>query len=132
MTALFPKRWNIEEFFNCEADLGWKRASTLNLNIRLGKLSLALLAQAATYQLRKNLPDGIRNYTSESLARKFFQCIDGDIRVKNDTIIVTYYNAPITSTLKERYMNLPEKLAAEGINPRVPWLFDFKVDFRFK
>jgi len=58
MTALFPKRWNIEEFFNCEADLGWNRASTLNLNIRLGKLSLALLAQAASYQLRKNLPDG--------------------------------------------------------------------------
>jgi hypothetical protein len=27
---------------------------------------------------------------------------------------------------------LPEKLEAEGVNPKVPWLYNFKVDFRFK
>jgi len=28
--------------------------------------------------------------------------------------------------------NLPEKLAAERVDPRVPWLFNFKLDFRFR
>lgn len=132
MTLVFPERWNIEEFFNCESTLGWNRASTLNLNIRFGRLSMALIAQATCYELRKKLPGGIKNWTAESLARKFFNGIDGDIRVKDDTIIVTFYNAPAVNALKEHYENLPAKLEAEGVNPKVPWLYNFKVDFRFK
>ena len=27
---------------------------------------------------------------------------------------------------------LPDKLTAEGIQPTIPWLYDFKLDFRFK
>ena len=131
MTLVFPERWNIEEFFNMEAALGWNRASTLNLNIRFGKLSMALIAQAAIYELRKKLPNNISNWTAESMARKLFSGIDGDIRVKDDTIIVTLYNAP-TSIIKEYYVNLPQKLESEGVDPRVPWLYNFKVDFRFK
>jgi hypothetical protein len=90
MTLVFPERWNIEEFFNCESTLGWNRASTLNLNIRFGRLSMALIAQAACYELRKKLPGGIKDWTAESLAQKLFNGIDGDLRVKDDTIIVTF------------------------------------------
>lgn len=50
----YQKRWSIEEFFNFDGAMGFDRASTFNLNIRYGKMSLALLAQAATYELRKN------------------------------------------------------------------------------
>ena len=35
LTQNYPKRWTIEEFFNFEGDMGWNRASTFNLNIRL-------------------------------------------------------------------------------------------------
>lgn len=56
LSAVYPQRWTVEEFFNFEQAMGWKRASTLNLNIRYGKMSLALLAQAAMYQLRGKLP----------------------------------------------------------------------------
>lgn len=132
MTLVFPERWNIEEFFNMESPLGWNRASTFNLNIRFGKLSMALIAQAAIYELRKKLPGHLSNWTAESMARKIFSGIDGDIRVKYDTIIVTFYNLPETNTLKKYYVNLPKKLEAEGIDPRVPWLYNFKVDFRFR
>jgi hypothetical protein len=51
MTIVFPERWNIEEFFNMEAALGWNRASTLNLHIRFGKLTMALIAQALVWDL---------------------------------------------------------------------------------
>lgn len=132
MTLIFPQRWNIEEFFNMESALGWNRASTLNLHIRFAKLSMALIAQAAIYQLRQKLPGDINNWTAASMARKLFNGIDGDLRVKDDTIIVTFYNAPQADTLKDHYINLPQKLEAEGIDPRVPWLYNFKVDFRFK
>jgi hypothetical protein len=132
MTLAFPQRWNIEEFFNTEAALGWNRASTLNLHIRYGRLSMALIGQAVICGVRQKLPGDINNWTAESIAKNLFAAIDGDIRVKDDTIIVTFYNAPDADNLKQYYENLPMKLEAEGIDPKVPWLYNFKVDFRFK
>ncbi len=132
MTFIFPERWNIEEFFNVESALGWNRASTLNLNIRCGKLSMALLAQAAIYQLRQKLPSRMKNWTVESIAQNLFSGIDGDLRVKDDTIIATLYNAPEEAAFRENYEHLPQKLVAQGLDPRIPWLYNFKLDFRFK
>lgn len=132
MSLIFPERWKIEEFFNTEGALGWNRASTLNLNIRFGRMTMALIAQAVIYQLRQKLSKAILNWNAESMAQRFFKGIDGDIRVKDDTIVVTCYNAPKAEFLKEQYEKLPQKLRAQNIDPRVPWLFDFKLDFRFK
>jgi hypothetical protein len=128
----YPERWTVEEFFNFEGALGWNRAATLNLNIRYGKLSLALIAQAATYQLKQKLPPPFKKWTAKHLAYELFRGIDGDLRVKNDTIIATLYNAPETAHLQRYYKNLPAKLESQGIDPRIPWLFNFKLDFRFK
>ena len=132
MTVLFPGRWNIEEFFNTESAFGWNRASTLNLNIRFGRLSMSLIAQAVTYRFRQKLPQELKNLTAEKMAERLFDSIDGDIRVKKDTIVVTLYNALNAKYFKEQYENLPKKLKAKGVDPRIPWLFDFKLDFRFK
>jgi len=52
--------------------------------------------------------------------------------VKDDTIIVTYYNAPNSERMKTHYEGLPDKLAKEVVCPSVPWLYNFKLDFRFK
>lgn len=128
----FPMRWTIEEFFNFEASMGWNRAATLNLNIRYGKMSLALIAQAVAYQLRQKLPKPYRTWTAEHLSNSVFCGISSDISVKNDRIIVTLYNVPEYLGLKKYYEGMPEKLEAEGIDPRVPWLYNFKVDYRFK
>ncbi|MQY78680.1 MAG: hypothetical protein GH151_05710 [Bacteroidetes bacterium] len=128
----FPERWTIEEFFNFEAAIGWNRAATMNLNIRYGKMSLALIAQAATFQLRQKLPKPYKVWTAKHLADSLFHSIDGDLKVKDDTIIVTLYNVPENLNLKRHYGNLPQKLEKEGVDPRIPWLFNFKVDFRFK
>lgn len=132
ITEHYQKRWSIEDFFNFDGAMGFDRASTFNLNIRYGKMSLALLAQAATYQLRQRLPKPYNRWNAVHLADVLFNSIDGDIRVKNDTILVNCYNAPKEFELAKNYINLPQKLEAEGINPHVPWLYDFKLDFRFK
>lgn len=132
LTENYKDRWTIEDFFNFDGAMGLDRASTLNLNIRYGKLSLGLIAQAVVYQFRQKLPKPYIRWNAEHVAKSIFSGIDGDLRVKNDTIIVTLYNVPKELNLQKHYENLPQKLAAEGINSKVPWLYDFKVDFRFK
>ena len=56
----YPQRWHVEEFFNAYQALGWKRAGTLNLNIRFGQMSLALIAQTVCHQLRQRLGASFR------------------------------------------------------------------------
>jgi hypothetical protein len=34
--------------------------------------------------------------------------------------------------LRTHYEDLPEKLRQQGIEPRIPWLYDYLLDFRFK
>ena len=128
----YPKRWHLEEFFNANQALGWKRAGTLNLNIRYGHMTMALIAEAAIHQLRRRLNLPLAQWDSAHLAKDFFRGLEGDIRVANDTIIVTYYNAPQAQHLRPHYENLPEKLAKDKIQPQIPWLYNFKLDFRFR
>jgi len=132
LTEDFPRRWHIEEFFNAYQAIGWRRAGTQNLHIRYGRMSLALIAQAATFQLRQQLDKTTAGWDAQHLADDLLAGMEGDVRVRDDTIVVTYYNAPHAGRLEERYAGMPARLEAEGIDPRVPWLYDLKLDFRFK
>lgn len=128
----YPQRWHVEEFFNTDQKLGWKRAGTLNLNIRYGQMTLALVAQAVLHQLRGRVGDPVTQWDAPHLAKDLLQGLDGDVRVNRDTIIITYYNAPNADQLRSHYEDLPGRLESEGVDPRIPWLYDFKLDFRFK
>jgi hypothetical protein len=132
LTSDFPDRWHIEEFFRFDQDLGWKRAGTLNLHIRLAQMSLALVAQAVIHQLRLRLGAPFQQWDSPHFARDFFAGLEGDLRVEGETIVVTYYNAPAAADWKRHFENLPKQLEQERVDPRIPWLYDFKLDFRFK
>ncbi|MFU8861821.1 MAG: hypothetical protein ACNA8K_15505, partial [Cyclonatronaceae bacterium] len=131
ITSHYHRRWSIENFFNFENKMGLNRASTLNLNIRYGKLALDMVGQAGTYGLRSKLKGPYQTWNAEHLAREVLAWVDGDIRVKDDTIVVTFYGAP-DHLDRSQYTNLPGILAAENIDPRIPWLYNFKLDFRFK
>jgi hypothetical protein len=132
LTVEYPKRWHAEEFFNSEQALGWDRAGTANLHIRYGQMTMSLLAQAAVYQLRQRLGEPESSWDSRHLAQGLLGALEGDVRVIEDTIVVTYYNAPTAPALRSAYAGLPAKLTAEGIDPRIPWLYNFKLDFRFR
>jgi len=132
LTVQYPKRWHVEEFFNAYQSLGWKRAGTLNLNIRYGRMTFALLAQASLHTLRKRLGDPYESWEASHFANRLLAGLDGDLRVSDDTIIVTFYNAPNSEHLQQHYKDLPAKLEREGVDPRIPWLYDYKLDFRFK
>ncbi len=132
LTEHFPKRWHVEEFFNAHQALGWDRAGTCNLNIRYGQMTMALIAQAAIDQLRKRLALPEETWDAKHLAKAYFFGLEGDVRVDSNTIIVTYYNAPDADKLRAQYENLPAKLKSENIDPRIPWLYGFELDFRFR
>ena len=127
----YDKRWSVEEFFRFENDMGLNRASTMNLNIRYANLSMAMLAQAATYELRKNMTCDYRKWDARHLANEVLAWNDGDIKVKDDTIIVTFYGSS-DYIKKDEYINLPAKLIQNGIDPHIPWLYNYKLDFRFR
>jgi hypothetical protein len=128
----YPQRWHIEEFFNVYQKLGWQRAGTLNLNIRFAQMSLALVAQTVCNQLRQRLGEPFATWDAPHFASTIFRGIDGDIRVTDNTILVTLYNAPHPETLKQHYENLPQILEHQHLDPRIPWLYNFKLDFRFR
>jgi hypothetical protein len=128
----FPSRWHVEEFFNANQALGWEKAGTMNLNVRYGKMTAALMAQAAIHQLRGRLGEPFSHWDAKHFAKDIFQGLDGDIRVRDNTILVTYYNAAALQPLAERLEHLPDTLAAEGVDPRIPWLYGLKLDFRFR
>jgi len=132
LTEDFPKRWHVEEFFNAHQALGWDRAGTCNINIRYGQMTMALIAQAAIDQLRRRLALPAESWDAEHLAKDYFFGLEGDVRVDTNTITVTYYNAPDAEKLRTQYENLPAKLRSENVDPRIPWLYGFELDFRFR
>lgn len=132
LTLDYPKRWHVEEFFNAHQALGWKRAGTMNLNIRYGQMTMALIAQAVLQQLRRRLEEPFATWDAGHLAKSLLGGLEGDVRVKHDTIVVTYYNAPNVERLRQHYEELPDRLQSENVNPKIPWLYDFKLDFRFR
>jgi hypothetical protein len=132
LTLDYPKRWHVEEFFNAHQALGWKRAGTLNLNIRYGQMTMALIAQATLHRLRRLLGEPYLEWDASHFAKSLLGGLEGDIRVNDDTVVVTYYNAPNANQLRQHYEGLPERLEREHIDPHIPWLYGFKLDFRFR
>jgi hypothetical protein len=128
----YPKRWHAEEFFNAHQALGWNRGGTCNLNIRYGQMTMALIAQAAIEGVRRRLGRTTTNWDAKHMATAYFAGLEGDLRVEGNTIVVTYYNAPDVEDLREHYEKLPAKLRGEKIDPRIPWLYGFELDFCFR
>ena len=93
---------------------------------------MALVAPTLIHPLRQRLDKPYCQRDAVHFARDFFSGLEGDVRVHPDTVLVTYYNAPQAQKWKAHYENLPQRLQTEGLDPRVPWLYNFKLDFRFK
>jgi hypothetical protein len=132
LTLDYPKRWHVEEFFNAHQALGWNRAGTMNLNVRYGQMTMALIAQAALHRTRRLLGEPYSGWDADHFAKSLLAGLEGDIRVRDDTIVVTYYNAPNADHLRQHYEGLPERLESEHVDPHIPWLYGFKLDFRFR
>ena len=95
-------------------------------------MTMALVAQAASDQLRKRLAPPEASWDARHMATAYFGGLEGDVRLQDNTVVVTYYNSPDPDRMRAHYENLPAKLRAEQVDPRVPWLYGFELDFRFR
>ena len=93
---------------------------------------MALIAQTLINELRRRLGEPYQQWDARHLANDLFSGLDGDVRVRDETILVTFYNLPEVERFRQHYEDLPGRLEAEGIDPRIPWLYNFKLDFRFR
>ena len=96
-----------------------------SLRISPWRLADALAAPIAL------LDEPYSTWDANHFATSLLAGLEGDVRVIDDSIIVTYYNAPNADRLRQHYEGLPERLQREHIDPHVPWLYGFKLDFRF-
>jgi len=114
LSEQYSERWHIEESFNRDQSIGWKRAGTQNLDIRYDHLAPKLLAQAAVDQFRRRLPADCRHANAGTVSKQFFNGLDDDRQ------------------WRQHYEQLPARLEAEKISPTIPWLYDFELNFRFR
>ena len=128
----YPDRWHAEEFCSACQAMGWNRGGALHPHLRHARLTLALAAQAGPRQWRQRLGEPQQHGASGHWGEHLFPGLDGDVRVVDDTIVVTFYNAPNPQRLRQHYEHLPAQPRRQRVDPRAPWLYDFQLDFRFK
>jgi hypothetical protein len=95
-------------------------------------MTMALIAQAVRHRLRQRLGAPVAKWQASHLAQALLYGLEGDVRVSDQTIVVTYSNAPQAEQLRAHYEDLPQKLRSENVNPSLPWLYGYKLDFRFR
>lgn len=50
----------------------------------------------------------------------------------HETVLATYYNASNAELLRTHSEDFAEKVRQQSIDPRIPWLYVFHLEFRFK
>ncbi len=135
LTEQFPKRWHVRRVLQCESGPGLetRRYAEPQHTLRTDDAGPDCPGGHSSITEHR-LGKPVNDWDADHLAKHLFQGLDGDVRVKNDTIIVTYCNLPTQrNRLRLHYEGLPEKLhETEHGNPGIPWLYGFKLDFRFR
>ena len=105
---------------------------TMNINIRYGHMTMALLAQTVIHQFRERLGAPFATWDAKHLSSEVFRGLVGNLRVRENRLLVTYYNAPNREQLRAQYQGLPANFRAKGVDPHIPWLYGFELDFCFR
>jgi len=94
-------------------------------------MTMALMAQTVIHQFRSRLGAPFATWDAQHLAWNYFRGLEGDIRVKGDTILVTYYNAPMLSGCGRNTKTCGQTPGRKR-RSAIPWLYGFQLDFRFR
>ena len=129
---IYRKRWRIENFFNENGFLGLDRLPSLELNAIQTALSLKLVSFHLVDNFRKNLPKPFLTMKPESIYQHFIQGVQGKVQLKKDKVQVDIYGFQHRDAVAPLFKRLEQKLAAQNIDPRCPWLNDHVLNFSFK
>jgi len=127
----YTKRWRIENFFKDNDYLGLDKLPSLNLNAIQTVLSLRLLAFHALDNFRNDLGAGYRSKTPKMIHREFIDGVQGRIQLRGDTIVINIYGFEHQAAAASILTNLEGKLSRAGIDSRIPWLGNRRLEFAF-
>lgn len=129
---IFRKRWNIENFFNENTFLGLDRLPSLELNAIQTALTLKMVSYHIVDNFRINLPDHFSKMKPESIYENFIQNVQGKVQIKKDKLQVDIYGFKHQAVVAPLFRNLEQKLINKEVDPRIPWLNNYALNFSFK
>jgi hypothetical protein len=129
---IYRKRWRLENFFNENVFLGLDQLPSLELNAIQTALTLKMVSFNIVDNFRKNLPKPFSAMKPESIYQHFIQNVQGKVQMKKDKLQVDLYGFQHRDVVAPLFENLEQKLAAQKIDPRCPWLNEHVLSFSFK
>jgi len=127
----YTKRWRIETFFGQNHFLGIDHLPSLNLNAIQAMLSLRLVAFHAMDNFRHDLGAEHISKTPELIYRHFLDGVQGRVQLRGDLITVSIYGFKHDREVASIFLNLESKLIRAGVDPRIPWLGNRRLEFKF-
>lgn len=127
----YTKRWGIEGFFNENHFLGVDQLPSLNLNAIQAMLSFRMLAFQALDNFRHDLGVEYKTKTPKSIYRMFIDGVQGRLQLKGNTITVHIYGFEHENAVAAILTNMNSKLERANIDPRIPWLGNRCLEFKF-
>lgn len=127
----YTKRWRIENYFKENDFLGINHLPSLNLNAIQAMLSLRLLAFNVLDNFRHDLGAEYSHKTPDLIYREFVDGVQGRVQLIGDRIIVNVYGFKHEHAVASIMTNLDAKLKKANVDPRIPWLGNRRLEFKF-
>ena len=120
-----------QNFFAENAFMGMHRLPSMNLNTIQTMLSLRLFAYHVMDNFRYDLGHDYRNKTPELIHREFVDGIQGRVQLHSDVIEVNVYGFQHQAAVESILTNVDAKLKHADVDPRIPWLGNRRLRFKF-
>jgi hypothetical protein len=131
LLKIYRKRWRIENLFS-ECDfLGFNLLVSTNLNAITANLALKLMAFNLMSAFRNDLGGEFLAMTPDLIHRHFLRNVQGKVKLHGDYIRVHVFGFEHQDAVRPLLDNLQAKLFKNGIDPRIPWLNNHRICFKF-
>lgn len=131
IVEMYSGRWGIEFWFDEGKFLGIDKLPGIELN----EINLCLATKLVAYNVmsafRANVGGENLGHNLSTIYEKFFN-VQALVKLRGDRILVTIYGHPQEDEIGPLYHDLQQKLRHKGIQPRVSWLNNHFLEFKFK